>query len=153
MLAVPIELGRLGEGTCIEEIRDVSGDGRPELLAARREVALGRGAVPAVLVPLTVRGDGFSPASAPVFARFWAAEIAVRRAALSAARAALDVGTAYRIAIELAAIEREVGHGTAAQVGAFDTALLGLVLSPDEAVAVGRARGLIAAGWQEAAPP
>ncbi len=147
LLAVPVELGPLGEGSCVESVADVGGDARAELIAVVREPALARGAPPTVRVPLVVRGSGYAPAPPASYRAFWDRERSARREAVASARVAHDLETAYRFAVELAAIARETGGLVVAQTVAFDEALRGLVLTEEMARTVAAARAAIGRGW------
>jgi hypothetical protein len=147
VLAVPIELGRLGEEACVESVEDVGGDARPELIAVAHDVALSRGVIPSVRVPLAVRGRGYAPAPPATFGAFWEAERNAREERLAGARAARDLEGVYHLAVELAGLERERGAPVSAQLRAFDAAFRGLVLTEGVARSVADTRAVIVAGW------
>ncbi len=143
VVPVPARLEGLGEQPCIEDLRDVGGDGRPEALVGWRLDELARGVVPRVMVPFAWGGRGFSP-EGRAFAAHWSSERRSREDALREARSARDVEAAYVLAVELAAIERARGAPVRAQVLAFDDALRGLVLTEAQARALAEARERIA---------
>lgn len=143
VVPVPAELEGLGGQACIESLRDVGGDGRPEALVTWRLDEHARASVPAVQVPLAWRDDGFVPAPRGMDA-WWDAERTRREEELARARAARDVETSYTLAVELAAIARARGEPVRAQVLAFDEALRGLVLTEAQAEALRETRDRIA---------
>lgn len=137
----------LGTEVCIESVADVNADGRADAIAVVRFPTLARDATPAVAVPLVVRAGVWAPAGRSATGHF-DDERRRRADALAAAARALDLETAYRLAVELAAIARFAGAPSGDQVRAFDDALRGLVLTPALARAVADARAAIAAGWR-----
>lgn len=147
---VPADLQRFGADVCVEDMDDVTGDGRPEALVPVRLEGFARGTVPAITVPLVWR-DGRHRFVPGAMADWWRRERVRRERALSEARSARDVEAAYALAVELAALV-EAGGGTARErVLEFDDALRGLVLTEGQARAIGAARERIAAGALE--PP
>jgi len=146
---VPIELDYFGDGACVEEIRDLDEDGHPELLTRLfAERAFGDG-VPEVPGVLVAHDGGYRRAGPEDCQVFWDGEEARRRSETDEARRALDVPRALRIAAELALLARGRHGSMTAQVMAFDAAMAGLVLSPEEARGAGEARRYIADGWPE----
>lgn len=143
---VAADLGPYGPDACIEELRDLDGDAAPEALVVWRFPDLSRGSIPGVLVPLSLDAAGWRARRAGLDA-FFAAERERRDRAISDARAARDLGRAYVLAVEVAAIERVRGAPMRAQVVAFDEALSGLVLTEPDARALAEARDHIAGGW------
>jgi hypothetical protein len=147
-LELPIERPPGDDDACIEALRDVGGDRRPEALLVVRFVTLARAAPPAVeLAYRAVRAGGFERAPLAVYGDHARAEQARRDAALAEARRALDVDRAYALAVELAALARFRGEETSEQLRVFDAALAGLVLTPSQSRSVDDARRFIAAGW------
>jgi hypothetical protein len=139
--------GDLPSGPCIETLHDVNADGAADAIAVIRFPDLARDHVPSLAVPLIVRDGSWSPAGRAAAVHFDDQRTA-RRSALATARDQVDVEHAYRLAVELAAIERFTGADTPAQIAAFDTALSGLVVDEPQSRAIAAARAAIAAGWR-----
>lgn len=106
---------------------------------------LARAAVPFVEVPLGFRGGALVPAAPGPARAFWDRAAGARREALAAARAALDVETFYRLAVELAVLERLRGAAGEATARAFEARFADLVLTPSRRASVDDARRALAA--------
>lgn len=148
---VPVALENEGvpPDACVEALEDVGGDPRAEALVVVRHRDLARTVVPSVTVPFAGRDGEWALSRGEPQDPYWRDAIAARRRELEAARAALDVESSYRLAVELASLLHFRGRSATEQVRAFDDALRGLVLAPSQAEAVGAARGHIAAGWPD----
>jgi hypothetical protein len=149
---VPTDLTLFGQTSCASAMEDVDGDGHIELVVT---VPLDGVAFPTqatVRVPLWARQHRFTHTAAPEALAAWnGAERSPRALELGEARRLLDIPWALQLAFELAALEVLDGKPAAAQLQTFDTALAGLVLTPDEQQAVRDARARIERAWN--APP
>lgn len=141
----------LAADLCVEEIRDVDGDGRVEALVPVRlrslsppSSAAAERLPPTVSVPLAARGDALGPALA--LPDYWRGERARRAASLARARAELDVEGVYTLAVELAAIALLSGQGREPALAVYDDALRGLVLTEPQAGFVAATRDRVARG-------
>lgn len=148
---VPAQAEVFDQSVCPSELRDVDGDGLPELIA---ELSLWEGpGAPRVRVPLFAHNHAFSVDGKPAaLARFCAQEQTARRADLDQARRTLDVSTAYRLAVELAALRKLAGEPAAEQVRTFDDALRGLVLDAGQSSTVAATREHIYGPWNAPHP-
>lgn len=149
--AARIEAENVAPGSCASALRDVDGDGRLEAIVELewRALALSDASVPSLSVALAASEGGWRAGAMP--AEYEARERASRRAALADARARLDVASANRIGVELAALANLAGAPLAAQVRAYDEALAGLVVGQSVLDRVRAVRAYIAAGWAERA--
>lgn len=145
--AAPIGIEAIAPGHCASALEDVDDDGRYEAIAelAWPELAIAPGEVPSVRIALPAR-DGGWPAG-PMLASYEEREREVRRRALDAARARLDVAAASRLGVELAALANLAGAPLASQTQHYDEALAGLVLREHERERIDAVRAYIAGGW------
>ena len=151
VLPVPPDLGALEGDTCVERLEDVDGDGRLDGVAVVRFRDLARRDVPSIEVPLMLDLQARMRAGPPPIA--WTAEQrGIRTRALQTARAARELDTVLRLAIELAALASTENASTETQLGIFDRAIAGMVWTIDLAGDVVAARRLIDAGWSPARP-
>lgn len=153
---VVVDAQVMGQRVCARSAIDLDGDGVVELWT---EVDLGGfpivgAAAPHLSLPLWADQHRFVARAGTQAQRAWlAGERVQREAALQRARAHLDVGTCYVLAVELAALEYLERGDPAAQLAAFDRALTGLVLSPPQAAAGAKARARIYTDWNVPEPP
>lgn len=154
---VPVGVRRFGAALCADEVEDLDGDGRAELVVnavlsgfvAERE----RDGQPRVRFALWAKDHAFvlDAASARESAQL-EGERKAREDDLGEARRVLDVARALRLAVELAAISHVAGEPPAAQLRAFDAALSGLVLSEQHAQSAAAARARIRDTWNANLP-
>jgi hypothetical protein len=160
---VPVSVQLFGRELCPNGISDVDGDGRPELVIDAELVGFEampnsttRNAhdtlepeAPHVRIPMWARDHRYAVYANPAgLTRFATEERARRTAQLTQARHALDVPTAYRLAIEFAALSHVQRRSASEQVAAFDEALAGLVLEPPQQRAIDHARQHIFLDWK-----
>lgn len=148
---MPDDADALQEGACVARLEDVDGDGRVEAMVelAWPHLAIGP-EIARFDAALVVREAGWRADGMPVV--YIEREREARREELGVARERRDVGRAVRLAVEFAAIAHLTGASIAAQVGRYDDALAGLVLSEAERNRVASIRAVIAAGWRATWP-
>ncbi len=149
--SVGMQADALGMPLCASDLRDVDQDGRAELVATLR---LESGEEPASIeLPLWAEDHKFVSAPRDGRAtRYLEVEAGIRRASLAAARRDADVGEAYRLGLELAAIARLSGADADTQIGLLQDAVAGLGPPDDLARRLARARERIRRGWLVASP-
>ena len=140
-----VDTANLAPDLCLEDLRDVDGNGVPEAIVRVRARALARAAIPVADLPLERDATGVYRRVDPAD-RFVTYERRVRRTRLDAARAVPDAEAAYTAAIELALVDFVAGDTPEAQTAAFDEAMAGIVLDIDMLTAVSFARARISAG-------
>ncbi|MFK7984388.1 MAG: FG-GAP repeat domain-containing protein [Sandaracinaceae bacterium] len=145
-LAVADDAAELTPGGCVTGFSDVDGDGAFEALAGLSWPQLALDGVPQVDAVLVADEGGFRARGAPAVHQ--TRERESRERALQVAHTRLNVADALRLGVELAALAHLDGAALDAQVGRFDRAMQGLVLTRGQLVAVRRARRWIAAGWR-----
>ena len=150
--APPIEIDALAPGRCASSLEDVDGDGSLEAIAelAWPAHAISEAAVPALRVALPARDGGWPAGAMPL--AYERREREARQAALEEARSRLDVASASRLGVELAALANLAGATLAAQAQRYDQALEGMVLRRHERDAADAIRAFIATGWGAEAP-
>jgi hypothetical protein len=143
----PTDAEALAPGACPTALEDVDGDEIREVLVELRWPQLSLDERVPTLRAALVHDDGAWRATGmPVV--YVQRERARRERALAESRDELDVPTAVRLAVELAALAHLTGASVAAQVERFDRALAGLVLSREEVDRIATIRAVIGAGWQ-----
>jgi hypothetical protein len=144
----------MGQPFCAEAAADLDGDGKVELVG---ELVIGgfepaglhaSATAPRLHLPLWASEHRFAARSGTAAQRAWLTrERREREVELADARKHLDVPRSFTLAIELAALAHLGGGDPVVQLGAFDRALSGLVLTGPQAAAGMRARGQIYADW------
>jgi len=153
---VVVDAQVLGQRVCPRSAIDLDGDGVVELWTEvdLRGFPIVGAAAPRLSLPLWADQHRFVARAGTQAQRAWVAgERVQREAALQRARAQLDVGTCYVLAVELAALVYLERGDPTAQLAAFDRALTGLVLSPPQAAAGSKARARIYTDWNVPEPP
>ncbi len=155
---VPIDTRVLGQNICARAASDLNGDGVLELTTEIELTgflsAAGLDVAPHLQIPLWADQHRFAARTETEAQRSWLrGERARREAELQRARSKLDVTLSYVLGIELAALAHLERADPSAQVGAFDRALAGLVLAPEESAANLRAREKIFTDWNDPSPP
>jgi hypothetical protein len=160
---VPVSVQLFRRELCANGLSDVDGDGLPELVIDTELLgfeAMPKSAThdahdtlepeaPHVRIPMWAREHRYAVYANPgALTRFTTEERARRTGELTQARQGLDLATAYRLAIELAALVHVQRRSAAEQVAAFDEALSGLVLEPQQQRAIDHARQHIFLDWK-----
>jgi hypothetical protein len=142
----------LGQEFCADSVIDLDRDGVIELVAELDLTGFVRfganAAGPHLQLPLWAAQHRFVARAGSAAQKAWLAQERARREAeLQRARGRLDSANSYALAIELAALAHLEGSDPATQLGAFDRALSGLMLTAEQSVATVGARARIYNEW------
>lgn len=143
---VRIPFDDLGGEACIEDVRDVGGDARPEALVVVRYPEWSAGTPPQVAVPYAAPSWTRMPRGAA--RAFLEEERASRQEGLAEARRTQDVREAFRLGVELAALARFSGAEENTQIEALEAATTNLELPGPLRARIEEVTARIRAGWR-----